>query len=513
MSRSRPLAIAIAAFAVLLAAIVIPVMPHIGHFNYILDDAYIHLAVARNLAETGWFGVRPGEFVLLSSSPLFTLILAMLHRVFGPSELWPLLLSSLGAVFALAVADGWFREQGLSSRRRGVALLLLGTGAMIVPLVLTGLEHTLHLAFVLLFARLLVRAILEPRSSAWRWIFVASLPLVVVRYESLFLIATAVLLLFWHRRFSLAIGVAAAAIAPALAVGWYSVAHGGTHLPTSVLVKGGIPADAGVVWFTKSVGVHFLVNVREAPHIAGMIVAVGVLLAVRRRAGLSLRAPAPLLGMLSLGCMLCFMISSFASGFYRYELWLVWMSGAAMLPMFFEQRDITRKERRHWTLVLWFPAFFAFARALSWTKATPTALLNIHDQQIVLGSLIARYHHNEPIVVNDIGYMTWRATRNVIDFAGLATPRITRAWRRGDFSMQMYDEAARAENARIAILFPNWYPELPARFVPVATFAVPNNVCHNDVFAVYALDAEMARQLASEVASFPVEPPVEKTLF
>ena len=45
-----------------------------GHqFIYPLDDAYIHLALSRNVAENGIWGINPNSFDSASSSILYTL--------------------------------------------------------------------------------------------------------------------------------------------------------------------------------------------------------------------------------------------------------------------------------------------------------------------------------------------------------------------------------------------------------------------------------------------------------
>lgn len=38
-----------------------------GHFEYILDDVYIHVSMARNLATTGIYGVAAGTYESASS--------------------------------------------------------------------------------------------------------------------------------------------------------------------------------------------------------------------------------------------------------------------------------------------------------------------------------------------------------------------------------------------------------------------------------------------------------------
>src|SRR5512141_500160 len=57
-------------FAVLL-------VPHIALRNYVFDDTYIQLRIARNLIEHGQPYFNPGEAVNGSSSPVWTVIVAM----------------------------------------------------------------------------------------------------------------------------------------------------------------------------------------------------------------------------------------------------------------------------------------------------------------------------------------------------------------------------------------------------------------------------------------------------
>ena len=47
-----------------------------GELCYPLDDTYIHLAMARQLAESGTWGLEAGVPVFASSSPLWTVLLA-----------------------------------------------------------------------------------------------------------------------------------------------------------------------------------------------------------------------------------------------------------------------------------------------------------------------------------------------------------------------------------------------------------------------------------------------------
>ncbi|OCA71655.1 hypothetical protein [Chryseobacterium arthrosphaerae] len=62
-----------------------------NYFTYILDDAYIHLAIARNFAQHGVWGVTEYMFSSSSSSPAFTFLLSGLIYISGNNELIPLI--------------------------------------------------------------------------------------------------------------------------------------------------------------------------------------------------------------------------------------------------------------------------------------------------------------------------------------------------------------------------------------------------------------------------------------
>src|SRR6185436_17091297 len=74
-----------------------------GHLVYALDDAYIHMAIAKNLALHGVWGVQAGTFSSSSSSPLWTLLLSGWFRAAGVSDAAPLVLNTLLGVACVAI--------------------------------------------------------------------------------------------------------------------------------------------------------------------------------------------------------------------------------------------------------------------------------------------------------------------------------------------------------------------------------------------------------------------------
>jgi hypothetical protein len=68
-------------YAIIAAAVFLGMRSTGGRLGYTLDDPYIHLSIARNLAAHGVWGVNEGEFAGASSSPLWTLLLAGAVRI------------------------------------------------------------------------------------------------------------------------------------------------------------------------------------------------------------------------------------------------------------------------------------------------------------------------------------------------------------------------------------------------------------------------------------------------
>lgn len=72
-----------------------------GYAGFPLDDGWIHQTYARNLVETGAWAYVPGEVSAGSTSPLWTLILALGYALGAPFRAWT---AAVGAVSVAAVA-------------------------------------------------------------------------------------------------------------------------------------------------------------------------------------------------------------------------------------------------------------------------------------------------------------------------------------------------------------------------------------------------------------------------
>ncbi|MBD3165344.1 hypothetical protein GF324_01985, partial [bacterium] len=117
-------------------------------FMLTLDDSYIHLTLARNLAETGVLGLNPGEGGGGSSSAAWTFLLTLFYKfgakldvtAWGMSAVFGLLSGWAAGRLARVVLEGWYAWAA------GLAMAMSG---MMIANALTGMETTAALFFFL----------------------------------------------------------------------------------------------------------------------------------------------------------------------------------------------------------------------------------------------------------------------------------------------------------------------------------------------------------------------------
>jgi hypothetical protein len=214
-----------------------------GQIVYSLDDAYIHMAMAKNLALHGVWGITAGEFTSSSSSVLWTSLLALLYKIFGVNELIPFALNILFA--SLVIISSYFILSAYKIKPVVILLILilLVFVTPLPPLMFTGLEHVMHIWISLLFiyfaAQMLAGQGANKRNLLWLVIFGAMLPL--VRYEGIFLTSAASLLFFFKRKWAAGILIFVFSFLPVYIFGVISIKNGWSFFPNSLLLKGGFP--------------------------------------------------------------------------------------------------------------------------------------------------------------------------------------------------------------------------------------------------------------------------------
>jgi len=498
-----PLVIALAVLGAALAAVVSWSLRHSGGaLVYALDDAYIHMAMARNLAEHGVFGVTRYGFTSSSSSPLWTLLLAGCFALLGARAWLPLGLNVVAAALLLFAADELLSAHGVRARTRLVALLALILLTPAPALVMVGQEHLLHAALTVAFAGLMAS---EPPRAAL--LLVAPL-VTAARYEGLFLVLLACLVLAARRRFGLALALGLASLVPPVIYGLVSVAHGWYPLPNPVILKGAL--GEGLAGRGRLALVPFLggwAELLRTPHLLALAALAAVALGARWRLASSREGTMLLL---FLGTTVLHLQYAKTGWFYRYEAYLVAFGIVALTAALAGPGNRARRP--------WLPAALAAGAAIACAirgarsfVETPRAVGNIYEQQIQMGRFLARFYPEQAVAANDIGAIDDLADLRVLDLWGLASREVAEAKLSGRYTTRWIASQARDRGVRVAVLYERWLDAaggVPPEWARAGRWRVSGNVVLGDrTVSFYAVDPAEAAPLAEHLRSFAPELP------
>lgn len=210
---------------------------------YPLDDAYIYMSMARNIADFGVWGVTPHNFSGTSSAHIWVLFLALAYKLFGAQEVIPLVMNigfGVASIVCLALAA---RDMRLSKGQLAAVLFAFLFGVYPSQLTVIGMETVLSclltIGFIWSSIRLLsLKEAEKPSKSLVLWSSLSTMLLAGCRYESLFLIGPVVLALFLKKQHLNSLLILASASLPVLAYGIYSISHDGLFFPNTILLKG-----------------------------------------------------------------------------------------------------------------------------------------------------------------------------------------------------------------------------------------------------------------------------------
>jgi hypothetical protein len=507
IARRGPVAAAIVVLMVAVALLRRASAAHTGGaLVYALDDAYIHMAVGRNLATHGVWGVTRYAFTSATSSLLWPLLLAAADLAVGVRDATPLVLNLLFAVAALLIADRLLAEARPALRAAAlVGLVLL---APLPTLVLAGMEHTLQIAAALwLLER--VRAVDgegAPTPGRLASLAAAAACATAARYESLFLLAPAVVLLAVDGRRRAAIVAAVAGLAPLAAFAAVSLAEGWPPLPNSILLKRATFDGSGASGMIDRLGGHVARTLADAPHLLVLVVAIlafSVLLPAPR---IVRRWDAIFAAAVVMHCQLA------AVGWlFRYEAYLVAIGIVLVARHLAEARAATAPgpmSRGAAPIVLVLAGVLASAplltRAVAALEQTPGAVKNIYEQQYQMGLFARGLPAGSTVMANDIGAICYLADVRLVDLFGLATQETARARRTGGVDRELLARLAAPDPPSAVMVYRSWFADaIPPEWIEVGTWRVPDKIVVADrTVSFYATRPASAEALARSLEKF-----------
>jgi hypothetical protein len=439
--------ISVVLYAILFAAdLVLSLVRTGGHFAYPLDDTYITMALAKNLAAHGVWGVTRYGFTSASSTPLYALLLAATFSVTGAVVWAPLAVAFLGGAAAV-----WAVAATVPADRRTLAAIATVLLCPLNVIAQTGMEHTMHVALTVVFAARAATVIAERRRMDWIVLLVAPF-LVMTRYEGLFLVFIAVALLFLRRMYRFAIAVAICAAVPVIGTGLVSLSNGWYFLPNSLLLKGTpVSSNPLVLFFT--VVFHIQHIFARDPHMIGVAAALALTVwATRNRASTS---HGKVIAQIAGFTLLAHACTAEFGWVFRYGCYLIALAVVAVVcafPCFNAKVQLVVVIAG---LGLLAHSVYAIAKMPPYTNA-------IYSQQVQMARFIKRYYDHGSIALNDIGAVNYFADVRCLDLTGLANKNVLASRRGNRYTTATIDALATAENVQIAILYEPWFSLSPA---------------------------------------------------
>ena len=348
-----------------------------GTFVYALDDPYIHLAMAEQIAH-GHYGINPLEASSPSSSILWPLLLTPLSG----SPLQAYLPLAWNLIFGLVSGGliGVFVERlpgfgkGESPRmlwlqKVAIAVLLIFV-ANLASLTFLGMEHVLQIMLAICCAIAMVDA-LQGRSIPI-WCLAAAVIGPSVRYENLALTVAIAIALAGLRQTRKAVVVLALAVTPLIAFGIFLRARGLPMLPISVLMK----RSANVNPMAPDLGAvrTFLYNLSQDVRMAergSLVLLLVILIAIFLRD--RVRMHRFVLAGTAVVAVAQLVVGKFG-WFHRYQVYALIFVSMVLLRLAMEDRKV---RFMHVAAVL----FFCAAPFLRGTSLTPLAAAEVFEQQ------------------------------------------------------------------------------------------------------------------------------------
>ena len=455
-----------------------------GHFVYTLDDPYIHLALAEEIAR-GTYGINPGEPAAPSSSILYPFLLVGMGFAGG----WgPLILALIGqgvllGALGVAVGRAVMPRAGLVGGALLALVCVLAVNGIALPL--TGMEHTLHAGASALGVLGMAQTAQQGRVPRWLvpvlWLAAA------LRFEGFALagLAALALIMAGHRR------AGAVMLLGLMVLGGGFVAAmlalGLPPLPSSVMVKSQLSAAAvdqdarGVV---VSVIVNLIGNLRTPQ--GALLALIGVVLAI-----IAARQPATRLYALPAAlAVLAHLLLGRFGWFARYEVYAVALALTALA--------LALRARPLWLGAALVPLAVSYVEPLVQTRAASIAVYQQHYQMHNFATQL----FPQPVAVNDLGLVAWRNPAHVTDLWGLGSEdarQLTAAQGRTPETLQALTQG----RATYAMIYdPAFVQGVPPEWCRMAVLDTALGALAWDSVSFYLIDPDARDDMAEALARF-----------
>lgn len=483
-----------------------------SHYIYPIDDAYIHLAIAKNFALYDVWGVTKYQFSSTSSSPLFTYLSSLLIKIFGNSDQIPLYFNMVFGIGTVYFLNEYF--SGIFEKTRSVVFAVLFTVffSVLHLQLLSGMEHVFHVFLIVLNIFCFSRS-----QNKWAVFgFYSSLLLMgLVRFESMFYFVVLAFVFFLMKSWKEATLVLLAGFIPILIFGYFNYRHDGYFFPNSVVVKGTkLSFDSNFAVQLKSILLdNFLFNI-SFYKIGFFPVVISVILMWRsfkdKNSFDEFIKDYFLVIVFSL-LVVCHSMFADFKGLFRYEAYILVGFCMVLIPkmkvFFVNFINKVRDEKLISGLIIMNIVLMGYKLFVAHMMLDKGGK-NVYEQQFQSARFLNTYYNTSKVVANDIGAITYYTDIHLLDIAGLGsveTIRFNEAKKHFDKSFKIFlTEYCHKNKYEIAVVYENWLQgEVPDEWKKVAVLKIQDkfSVAQDEV-SFYSIDHSNLQQLKNNIKHF-----------
>jgi hypothetical protein len=483
-----------------------------GHLIYALDDAYIHMSIAKNFVMHNVWGITEHGFTSSSSSIIWPLLISISYVIFGVNEYTLLIMNIIFAALFVYAAHRILKAYNINQYLILALLLILIFAAPLPALLVSGMEHILqiitYIGSIFLASKLLTGEVKHESLKRYRGALLCMLTLAsLTRYEGFVLTSLVALLFFFRKEFKYPLLILGLTFAPIAIYGAISIFNGWYFFPNSLILKGIQPAETLHDLLGLLYNRYELLELNY--HVVFYIVCIplaffGYYLQKRKLDSIGV-------SLIITFILLAVHVFFFRYGwFFRYEAYIVitaLLFGAIAVIKTAEGLISARG------MILWKRAaagsalavFTAAAlfymhkthedRIILGTKWAPVAMNDRYIEHVYTAKFLEEYYNNSTVVLNDVGAAAFYSDVKILDIYGLAsfepakfapylfTSRTDVFRSKTGTYRKEFDKWITGNNGEIAILQTGgWYIRsfIPPEWEKIGMWEIPSNVVFGD---------------------------------
>jgi len=513
-----------------------------GHIIYSLDDAYIHMAIAKNFSQHGIWGITNNEFSSSSSSILYTLLLSLIF-LFGPNEIAPLIINLIFANLLIFEVYYILKEKiNLPPYATFSCLILMIIFIPLPFLIFTGMEHViqifLNILFVYLVSTILSNPDIQDRkpfssnekgillSKQDRLLFIVTPLITMVRFEGMFLIVAVSGLFLLRKKYFYSVLIAGLGFLPIIIYGLISMSFGWFFFPNSVILKG------NSLDFTTIEGILVFLNpkiVVKSYYILILLFGATTLIFIQYYKNKKIWNSISIFSLIFIFVALLHLLFIGAyienQNLSRYDGYL---TALGIMLFFISLKDYIPNHlsinyirifisniggnskinliKLFAILFIVISFFFLYIpRTIYLLRRTPQASNNIYEQQYQMGLFLKKYYEGECVALNDIGAANYEADIECLDLRGLGSQEIAKSIINEELDEEVVYKAAKKRDCKIAIIYEDkdYGYDIPSQWLKVGEWKLEYNVvCGDDTVSFWAVDPDEVEDLIKNLQDF-----------